>query len=374
MAPVRPFQLLVKPVGADCNQRCAYCFYNRAGELYPSDERHIMADPVLESMIAQFMRLRFPQSVFAWQGGEPTLAGLDFFRRVVALEQQYGVSGQEVANALQTNGWLIDEPWCRFLDEYKFLVGLSLDGPQDVHDAMRPSPSGRSTWDKAMEASKLMDQHNVACNILCVVHAGNVGLGADLVRWFVREGFYYLQFIPCLEPGSAHNVTPEAYGDFLCDTFDYWAKEGFGQLSVRDFDAMVLAALQGRAGLCIYGKKCDNYIVIEHTGDVYPCDFFVYDEWKLGNIADSPLESFLECEKYRQFARQKHAVLACNGCEWRQMCHGGCQKDRRFHGNLSSPTPFCAAYKKFFKHAAPKIATLAKRARRAVGGKRLNES
>jgi uncharacterized protein len=360
----RPFQLLVKPVGADCNLRCDYCFYLRAGELYPRPGRHVMAEDVLETMIAGLMRLRFDQSVFAWQGGEPTLAGVDFFRKVVALEQKHGVSGQSVANSFQTNGILIDEEWCRLFRDYNFLIGLSIDGPKDVHDAVRHTVGGRGTWDRAMEAARLMDRFQVAYNILCVVHAGNVGLGADLMRWFIREGFPYLQFIPCLEPGLKHNVAPGAYGDFLCDVFDCWAGEGLGKVSVRDFDALVAAALSEPVQLCTYGKKCNNYIVVEHTGDVYPCDFFVYDEWKLGNVMDGPLDGFLECEKFKRFARRKYSVPACRGCPWRAMCHGGCQKDRRCAGSIERPTPFCAAYKRFFEHAMPRLKVLAKQVQR----------
>ena len=369
----KPFQLLIKPVCADCNMRCDYCFYLRAADLYPEQRRHVMSDEVLEAMISGLMRLRFPQSVFSWQGGEPTLAGVDFFRRVVAFEQKHGVPGQEVANSFQTNGLLIDPEWCRLFSEYKFLVGLSLDGPPETHDAVRRTVGGQGTWQKAFDAARLMQQYGVEYNILTVIHAGNVGLGADLVRWFVKEGFSYLQFIPCLEPGVRHSVSADAYADFLCDTFDYWAKEGMGRVSIRDFEAIVAMFLGEPAQLCTHGRKCNNYVVVEHTGDVYPCDFFVYDEWKLGNVLDTPVESFLETEKFKRFAKQKAAVPACRGCEWRAMCYGGCQKDRRCAGSYEVPTPFCIAYKKFFKHASPKFKSLAKhvermRKRADVGG------
>jgi len=361
----RPFQLLIKPVGADCNLRCDYCFYLRAEDLYPQRGRHVMADTVLETMIAGLMRQRFLQSVFAWQGGEPTLAGVDFFRRVVALEEQHGVAGQEVANSLQTNGLLIDAEWCRLFHDYKFLVGLSVDGPREIHDAIRHTAGGKGTWDKALDAARLMDQHQVSYNILCVIHAGNVGQGADLVRWFVREGFPYLQFIPCLEPGLHHSVPPDAYGDFLCDAFDYWCKDGLGKVSIRDFDALLASALGEPPQLCTFGRKCNHYVVIEHTGDVYPCDFFVFEEWKLGNVMDAPLETFFESEKYKRFAQQKYSVPACRGCQWRSLCYGGCQKDRRCAPSLAHPSPFCAAYKRFFKHATPKLKVLAKKAQRS---------
>ncbi len=326
-----------------------------------------MPDDVLERMVAGLVGQRFPQSVFAWQGGEPTLAGVDFFRRVVAFEQKHGVSGQEVSNSLQTNGMLIDVEWCRFLSEYKVLVGLSIDGPQETHDAIRHTVGGKGTWDKAMEAARLMDAHGVAYNILCVIHAGNVGLGADLLRWYLKEGFPYLQFIPCLEPDLEHSVPPDAYGDFLCDAFDFWAKEAAGKISVRDFEALLATFAGAPTQLCTYGRRCDHYIVIEHNGDVYPCDFFVYDDWKLGNIADRPIEEFFETEKYLQFAHQKQEVLACHGCEWRSICYGGCPKDRRCGRSVHDPTPFCGAYKKLFLHAGPRLRTLAKKIKRQQG-------
>ncbi|NIA16086.1 MAG: anaerobic sulfatase maturase [Nitrospiraceae bacterium] len=361
MSDTRPFQLLIKPVGADCNLRCDYCFYLRAQELYAERGRHIMSDEVLERMVSGLMQLRFPQSVFAWQGGEPTLAGVDFFRRVVAFQQRYGISGQFVSNSLQTNGILLDEEWCRLFREYHFLVGLSMDGPQHIHDSVRKTGDGRGTWEKVRQSAHLMDQHNVEYNILCVVNAANIRMGADLLRWFVDNGFSYVQFIPCLEPGLEHNVDADAYGDFLCSTFDYWSKDGFGKVSVRDFDSILSARMGVPGVMCTYGRRCNHYIVIEHTGDVYPCDFYVYDEWKLGNLMDAPIESFMQHDLYRQFAGQKNKVPACRGCTWRKMCYGGCQKDRRIVGDVTQPSPLCPAYKKFFAHATPRLNALAKR-------------
>jgi len=320
-----------------------------------------MSDEILERMIAKMLELRFPETVFAWQGGEPTLAGLDFFRRVVALEQRYGAPGQAISNALQTNGVLLDDDWCRFFLEYKFLIGLSIDGPEAVHNHFRVDAAGRGSWDRVMAAARLMDRYQVPYNVLCVVNAENVKMGKGLLEWFVGQGFNYLQFIPCMEPAMEYNVDPDEYGNFLCETFDYWAREGFGKVSIRDFDAMLATHIGQPNPLCTYGRVCNHYIVIEHTGDVYPCDFFVYDEWKLGNIMDAPLESFIETDKYTQFAYQKDKVPQCRGCKWRAVCHGGCQKDRLATGSLSNPTPLCPAYKKFFAHATPKLNALANR-------------
>ncbi|MBN2310399.1 MAG: anaerobic sulfatase maturase [Candidatus Hydrogenedentes bacterium] len=361
MSETRPFQVLIKPVSADCNLRCEYCFYLRASELYPDEQRHLMPDDVLETVIQGLLKHRFPQTVFAWQGGEPTLAGVDFFERVVELEQKHGAPGQSVGNALQTNGILIDDDWCRLFNDYKFLIGLSLDGPEGVHDRFRRFGSGQGTWARVMEAARRMERHQVAYNILCVVNNENVALGADLLRWFVAQGFQYVQFIPCVEKDHPCTVPPEAFGDFLCDVFDYWAKEGFGRVSVRDFDAMLSERAGQAPAMCTFAARCNHYILIEHNGDVYPCDFFAYEEWKLGNVMEAPLESFLETERYRQFAYQKDKVPACRGCRWRAVCHGGCQKDRLLAGSFAEPSVLCPAYQKFFAHANARITRLAKR-------------
>lgn len=365
MDGVKPFQVLVKPTSADCNQRCAYCFYSRAQELYPDQKTHRMPPDVLDRLISSMLGLRFPETVFAWQGGEPTLAGVEFFRQVVALQQRYGVTGQVVGNGLQTNGSLLDEAWCRLFRDYKFLIGLSIDGPQEVHDPLRPGGSGKGTWEKAMDAARLMDSHEVPYNILCVINSENVKLGKNLVQWFVAQGFRYLQFIPCQEKGMPYNVSAEAYGDFLCETFDYWVREGAGRLSIRDFDALLAARIEPVPSLCTYQRICNHYIVVEHNGDVYPCDFFVYDEWKLGNIMDAPIASFMQTARYKEFAYRKDKVKTCRGCTWRASCHGGCPKDRLAASSVNDPTPFCTAYRKFFAHAAPKLNALAKRLRRA---------
>jgi uncharacterized protein len=360
MSNVQPFQLLIKPVGADCNLRCEYCFYLRASELYPDHKRHIMSDEMLEHVISGLLSYRFPQSVFAWQGGEPTLAGVDFFQKAVELQKKHGLPGQVVGNAFQTNGVLINEDWCRLFRDYRWLVGLSLDGPREIHDRLRHDKAGRGSWDKVMRAARLMTQYNIEYNILCVLNSVNVHLGIDLVRWFVDQGFNYLQFIPCVEPGNPYTVPAEAYGEFLCTAFDYWAKEGFGRVSIRDFDSL-LASRSGEAPLCTYDARCNHYLVIEHNGNVYPCDFFVYDHWKLGNVMDQPLHTFTEHALYRQFAYQKDKVPACRKCQWRPYCHGGCQKDRLYDGTLSDPSYLCPAYKRFFSHAMPRINTLVKK-------------
>lgn len=357
----KPFQLLIKPVGADCNLRCAYCFYLRAHELYPETKRHVMPESVLQTIIQGLLSYRFPETVFAWQGGEPTLAGLEFFRKAVGFQQQFGLPRQIVGNALQTNGVLIDDEWCQFFSQYNFLIGLSIDGPQEIHDAKRRNVGGHGTWSRAMAAAETMQRWGVEFNVLCVVNRDNVSLGADLLKWFVKNDFRFVQFIPCVEKESPFNVSPEDFGKFLCDVFDYWSKDGFGRVSVRDFDALLSARIGQPGGLCTYGERCDAYIVVEHNGDVYPCDFFVYAAWKLGNVMNAPLHTFFETEKYKQFAYQKDKVPACRGCSWRSTCHGGCQKDRLVSGTRDTPSALCPAYKRFFAHAHARLNALSKR-------------
>ena len=366
MSQVRPFQVLIKPAGADCNLRCGYCFYLRTEGLYEHKGVHRMSGDVLDTLVRGLLSYRFRETVFAWQGGEPTLMGVDFFYKAVEAQKRHGADGQVVGNGIQTNGILIDEDWCRLFHDYHFLVGLSLDGP---HDRVRQNAAGKGTWDKVMAAAGLMPRHKVEFNILCVVNAENVHMGADLCRWLVRQGFDYLQFIPCFEPGMPHNVPPEVYGDFLCDTFDYWRKEGVGRVSIRDFESLLQGHLGHPPSICTFGRRCNHYIVIEHDGDVYPCDFFVRDGWKLGNILDQPLHTFMETEAYKRFAKRKDNVPQCRGCRWRAMCYGGCQKDRLVQGRIDAPSGLCPAYKKFFAHVAPKLGKIAKRFQLSPAGR-----
>ncbi len=369
----RPFQLLIKPASADCNARCEYCFYLRVGKEMYTDRRnrmtrHRMAGEVLERLVSSFLELRLPLSVFSWQGGEPTLMGLPFFERVVELQKKYGKSGQLVGNALQTNGFLIDDTWARFLAEYRFLVGLSLDGPRDVHERYR----GKS-FHKVMRAARLLREHRVAFSVLCCVSPANADRGREVYRWFIEHGFFALQFIPIVETDPAtgrladFSVTGEQYGRFLCDVFDEWAKHGWGKVSVRIFDAMLSRAVGAPIHFCPLGERCDSYLVVEHNGDVYPCDFFVRPELKLGNIMEKELPAFFNVVKAKEFSDAKKAYGdACASCEYLDMCYGGCQKDRlvrqkdRLDGKRSW---LCEGYRMFFEHTAGEFAKLSEQLR-----------
>ena len=362
----KEFQLLIKPVGADCNLACEYCFYKRAASLYP-EQTGPMSYEVLERMISGYLGQRFDTSVFSWQGGEPTLCGLDFFRKVVELQEKYGEDGQRVGNAFQTNAVLIDDEWAQFLAEYNFLVGVSLDGPPELHDVYRRTVAGSGSARKVMAATECLKRHNVSFNILTLVSRANVEHGRRVYRWLVSQGFRYLQFIPCLERDpdtekrAEYSIKPGEYGRFLCEVFDEWYENGFPHISVRTFDSMVNYLVLGVAGMCTFGSSCDSYVVVERTGDVYPCDFFVTAEWKLGNLMERDIDYFIRCGKKQEFAAHKANLgRGCSECRWKPMCWGGCLKDRMFpRADYGAPSYFCAAYRKFFEHTHARFQAIA---------------
>ena len=362
MAAERPtpeYHLLVKPAGADCNAACDYCFYLRAGRLY-DDAPHRMTEEVLRAFIPPFLAEGHPVSVFCWQGGEPTLMGLPFFRTVVRLQQEHGADGQLVGNALQTNGVLIDEEWARFLAEYRFLVGLSIDGPEEIHDAHRRRADGSGTWGHAIRTAGLLREHGVEFNILSVVNSTVAERGREVYRWLVGQGFRHLQFIQCAEVGpdgelAPWAVTPEAYGRFLCEVFDEWADGGYPDVSVRTFDHFLSLAAGRTTGLCIFDDACEGHLVIEHNGDVYPCDFFVREDTKLGNVLVDDIRDLARSRGRAEFAAAKGAArAACGDCRFWPICHGGCVKDREARcvpSPAEQPTIYCESYRRFFAHS-----------------------
>jgi uncharacterized protein len=352
------FCLLIKPTGPDCNLRCEYCFYTGTqSQLEPGVHR--MPEQTLEVLIRKMMQLHLPQSSFCWQGGEPTLMGLDWFKKVVELQKKYGTSGQSVSNAIQTNGILIDDSWAKFLNEYHFLTGISLDGLEKIHDAYR----GKGTHKKVMNAVEILCQNEVDFNILCVVNNLNQNLGAETYRWFREQNFDFLQFIPAVETDDNYkpftfSPDPQGLGRFLCDVFDAWLADGGpGKVYVRFFETLLGKMVTGRAsGNCILDKQCGKYLVIEHDGDVYPCDFFVTPDLKIGNITDTEIPELLSSEKLQNFGRAKSQLAEqCQICQYLNLCNGGCLKDRqRMWGDFEGKTSYlCESYKIFFQHALP---------------------
>jgi uncharacterized protein len=358
--------VLVKPAGPDCNLRCNYCFYRQKAGLFEG-KQHRMSDRLLEAMISQLMAMGV--TTFSWQGGEPALMGLDFYRRIVELEIEYGAPGTSVSNAFQTNGTLLDADWARFFAEYNFLVGLSIDGPARLHDHYRKDTSGKGTHKRVMDVAKLLRDNGVEFNILALINDVNV-TEPDAVWDFLKANdFAFLQFVPCVEPGgkgkaAPFSITPEQFGEFLVAVFDRWV-EDFPDMSVRDFDDMLAREVGMVPGTCTVSERCGSYVVIEHNGDVFACDFFVTAKWRLGNMTQTPLAEIVASERLEQFARQKgeHGRV-CESCKYLPWCHGGCQKHRIvLGGEVTEPTYFCKSYKRLFAYALPKMPELAQRLR-----------
>lgn len=357
--------LLIKPVGADCNLRCSYCFYRRKSSLYPEAKQHKMSNQVLEALIRDALEQRAESSVFSWQGGEPTLAGLDFFRLVVQLQMAYGAPGQRVSNSLQTNGILLTAEWAGFLREYKFLVGLSVDGPPDLHNKYRRDRDGGPTFDQVMNAMRLLRVYEVQFNALVLLNDHNVRHPKALYNFFGGNSVSHMQFVPCVEATSAgklapYSITPEAYGDFLCALFDAWVRD-YPSVSIRDFDQMLLTTLNQPGNICTHGESCEDYLVIEHNGDAYPCDFYIEPSLRLGNILENSIEELEQTDARKAFATHKSEYgEECLACEWLAYCHGGCQKHRTaFGGAVSRPSYFCESYKQLYEHSIQTITQLA---------------
>ncbi len=348
--------VLVKPVSADCNLSCTYCFYLSKAELYPEVRVHRMSDEVLRELVAQVVGVSPGRVSFCWQGGEPTLAGLDFYRRVVEYQELFRAPGQVVENCLQTNGVLIDEEWARFLSRYGFLVGVSLDGPREFHDYYRRDRSGRGSYDRVMRGIGWLRKFGVEFNILVLLNDRNVKYPRKLYRFLVGQGFRYLQFIPCVERDpetgeiAGYSITPEEYGRFLCELFDEWTRGGVPDVYIRDFDDILISYVTGDSPSCIFGRECGRYVVIEYNGDVYPCDFYVEPDWFLGNIMEEPLEEILQKEKFKKFrSRKRELARRCEGCPWLWLCNGGCPRHWEVLG--FSRNYFCSSYRRFFEYS-----------------------
>jgi uncharacterized protein len=369
---MRPFTLLIKPAGSNCNVDCRYCFYKaRSPEVGRGTQR--MSDEVLETLVKDYLQLDFEVSIFAWQGGEPTLMGLDFYKKAVQLQKKYAGSRRQVTNSLQTNGILLDDKWCRFLHENNFLVGISIDGPKALHDYYRLDHSGGGTFDKVMRAIKACKEHKVEFNTLTLLNNKNVEHPDELFDFFLDNGIKYLQFIPCVETDvegrvTDFSITPQQYGEFLCRIFDRWYAYGPRKISIRLFDSILAWCLGGRHTICTFSRQCTDYIVVEHSGDCFVCDFFVQPEWRLGNILETPIGKLADSDKKRSFGRNKQNLAnECLVCRHLDVCRGGCVKDRiAFDGRKSTgrltAVPagyFCESYKPFFDYTMPKFMQIA---------------
>ena len=369
---VRPFHIMVKPVCGVCNLACGYCYYrHKPRELYPAEKTFRMAPEVLDAFTRQYLEALPERAEIGWQGGEPLLAGREFFQRAVEAQKQHARPGQTIANAIQTNGTLLDEAWCEFLLENKFLVGLSLDGPPQWHDAYRRDGSGGGSFDRAWAGLELLRKRGVEFNVLVTLHAGNVSHGGDLYRYFVNRGERYLQFIPILERTASgapaeFSCTPQQYGRFLLEVFELWSARDVGKVSERFIDSVLHKLIFGTSAICCQSDRCANAFVLEYNGDLYACDHFVYERWLLGNILQRPLVELVTDPMVEEFSRLKTDLpSACRGCEFLEFCNGGCPKHHvPLYGRPERTNYFCEAYKSFFRAALPELRRLAEYFRR----------
>ena len=361
------FHVMVKPTGSACNLHCDYCFFLKKASLYPGSSMR-MSNEVHDSYIRQLLEAhQVPQVTVAWQGGEPTLMGLDFFKRSVEIQEKHRRPGTRVENTFQTNGILLDDDWCRFFHDSRFLIGLSLDGPSQLHDFYRKDKAGKGTFDRVLRAARLLQTHKVEFNILCTVNSENSRHPLDVYRFFRDEiGAHYIQFIPIVErdnetgyqEGSKvteRSVLPAEFGRFLIAIFDEWVKKDVGSTFVLNFDG-ALAGWLGMAGtVCIFGPTCGLGLALEHNGDLYSCDHFVEPNSYLGNILKTPLVDLVASSKQRRFGQAKHDTLPayCRACDFLHICNGECPKNRFVETPDGEPglNYLCPGYRAFFKHA-----------------------
>ena len=367
----REFQVFVKPIGSICNLDCHYCYYLKKEHLYPEGESFRMPDDILEAYIAQHIDAS-PETVirFSWHGGEPTVLGLDYFRRIVELQRKHKSPNQRIVNGIQTNGTLLDEEWCLFLAKMSFAVGLSLDGPPEMHDQHRVTKDGKPTHEQTMRGYKLLQEHEVYTEVLCVVNAHNVRFPLQVYRFFKQINAQYITFLPMVEPqqdakgGVCHiSVPAEAWGTFLCTVFDEWRDRDIGKVKVQIFEEATRTAFNQEHSLCIFRPTCGDIPVIEHNGDFYSCDHYVDVQHRLGNIEDTPLVELLESPAQREFGRAKLETLPryCLECEVRAMCNGGCPKNRFINTQDGEPglNYLCEGYRRFFNHCRPFVSEVA---------------
>ncbi len=360
------FNVMTKPRGAICNLDCRYCYFLSKERLYP-DSDFRMSEALLEEYTRQYIRAQHvPEVNFAWQGGEPTLMGLDFFRQAVQYQRKYKTPQMRVLNSLQTNGTALDDAWCAFFKRHGFLIGVSLDGPEHLHDVYRVDKGGAPTFERVMRGIGLLKKHGVEYNILTTVHAANAGHPLEVYR-FLRDEVkaQFIQFIPIVERNNAtgyqegssvtgRSVTASQYGDFLKAIFDEWSRHDVGRVFVQLFDVALAAWAGSRPGLCVFEETCGTALALEHNGDLYSCDHYVEPDFALGNIVDVPLSSLVDSDQQREFGRAKRDSLPqyCRDCEVRFVCNGGCPKNRFIETPSGEPglNYLCDGYRVFFNH------------------------
>ena len=373
----KPLYVMLKPAGAHCNLACKYCYYLEKNKLYPTAQRHLMSDEMLEQFTREYIEAQtMNQVLFTWHGGEPLLRSIDFYRKALALQQKYA-GGRRIDNVIQTNGTLLTDEWCEFFAQNHWLVGISIDGPQPDHDHYRLTAAGKPSWKKVMQGIKLLKKHGVEWNAMAVVNAYNANHPLEFYRFFKENGCQFLQFTPIVErltrhedgrtlasladkdeiPLSEASVAPEQWGYFLCAIFDEWVRKDVGKIFVEIFDCTLANWMGISPGICAYSKECGHAGVMEHNGDVYSCDHFVFPEYKLGNIRDHSLIDMLYGEQQQEFSRLKHSSLPrqCKECDMEFACHGECPKNRFMKDKYgdSGLNYLCPGYYHYYQHVAP---------------------
>ena len=373
----KPLYVMLKPAGAHCNLACKYCYYLEKNNLYQNSHRHLMTDEMLEQFTREYIEAQtMPQVLFTWHGGEPLMRSIDFYKKALALQKKYA-HGKQIDNVIQTNGTLLTDEWCEFFAQNHWLVGISIDGPQEYHDHYRVTPAGKPSWEKVMQGIQLLKKHRVEWNAMAVVNAYNAEQPLEFYHFFRDNGCQYLQFTPIVERLTEHedgrtlasladdreipladaSVTPQQWGNFLCTIFDDWVRHDVGKTFVEIFDCTLANWMGVLPGICAYSKECGHAGVMEHNGDVYSCDHFVFPEYKLGNIKDQSLIDMLYGEKQQAFSRLKHTSLPrqCKECDMEFACHGECPKNRfeKDKYGESGLNYLCQGYYQYYSHVAP---------------------
>lgn len=373
----KPLYVMLKPAGAHCNLACKYCYYLEKNKLYPTAQRHLMSDEMLEQFTREYIEAQaMNQVLFTWHGGEPLLRSIDFYRKALSLQQKYA-GGRRIDNVIQTNGTLLTDEWCEFFAQNHWLVGISIDGPQPDHDHYRLTAAGKPSWKKVIQGIKLLKKHGVEWNAMAVVNAYNANHPLEFYRFFKENGCQFLQFTPIVERLTRHedgrtlasladkdeislseaSVASEQWGYFLCAIFDEWVRKDVGKIFVEIFDCTLANWMGISPGICAYSKECGHAGVMEHNGDVYSCDHFVFPEYKLGNIRDHSLIDMLYGEQQQEFSRLKHSSLPrqCKECDMEFACHGECPKNRFMKDKYgdSGLNYLCPGYYHYYQHVAP---------------------
>lgn len=371
----KPLYVMLKPAGSLCNLACKYCYYLEKQKLYPLDKSKVISDALLEEFIKQYIEAQtMPQVLFTWHGGETLMRPISFYKHALELQKRYAY-GRQIDNCIQTNGTMLTDEWCEFFKENNFLVGVSIDGPQEFHDEYRRTRSGKPSWHEVMKGIRLLQKHGVEWNALAVINDFNADYPKEFYYFFKDLGCRYIQFTPVVErtvkradgltlaPGMQEggevtdfSVTPEQWGNFLCTLYDEWVKQDVGEIFIQLFDATLANWAGVPPGVCSMSGECGHAAVMEFNGDVYSCDHFVYPEYRLGNIRQQTLTGLMYSDRQRNFGKLKTGTLTrqCRECRFLFACHGECPKNRFVRDVYGNPghNYLCAGYRKFFEHVA----------------------